>query len=268
MAAGPSPPGRDPAPSRHRGELWTERTVAWYERANAASDYAAKVLAALEPLLAGCRTALDVGAGFGALALPLARRLAHVTALEPAPAMAAALRRAVAREGHRNVTVLEAAWGAVPVPPHDLVLCAQVGPVLRDAAAFVGASRAVARRGVAVVQNAPGGDDKFFFAELYPLLLGRAYGSCDESAALIRTLADLGVTPDVATIEYRSDQPFESLEEACEFWMTYLGRADADARAFLREFLAARLERRQGGWLAPCRRRARVVRWRVASAAG
>jgi SAM-dependent methyltransferase len=258
---GRRPPGAAAPP---RGELWTERTVAWYERANAGSDYAAKVLAALEPLLADCRTALDVGAGFGALARPLARRMAHVTALEPAAAMAAALRRAVAREGHGNVTVLEAAWGAVPLPPHDLVLCAQVGPLLRDAA-FLRAARDVARRGVALVQNAPGGDDKFFFAELCPRLCGRAYGSGGEAAALLRTLADLGVAPEVTTIEYRSDQPFESLEEACEFWMTYLGRADAEARAFLRQFLPGRLERREGGWIAPCRRRAQVVQWRVAA---
>ena len=39
-------------------------------------------------LLVECRTALDVGAGFGALALPLARRLLRVTAIEPAAAIA------------------------------------------------------------------------------------------------------------------------------------------------------------------------------------
>ncbi|MDO8478751.1 MAG: hypothetical protein Q7W02_21640, partial [Candidatus Rokubacteria bacterium] len=75
-----------------RAEFWTERTVAWYERANERSDYAARVLGALGPALVGCRDALDVGAGFGALALPLAQRLEAVTALEPSAAMAGALR--------------------------------------------------------------------------------------------------------------------------------------------------------------------------------
>ena len=95
---------------RPRDEFWTERTVAWYERADARGDYAARVLAAVPDVLAGCRSALDVGgAGFGALALPLARRLDRVTALEPAPAMAAALRRAVRRHALSNVVVIEAA---------------------------------------------------------------------------------------------------------------------------------------------------------------
>jgi 2-polyprenyl-3-methyl-5-hydroxy-6-metoxy-1,4-benzoquinol methylase len=115
------------------GFRWTERTVAWYERANARSDYAARVLAAAAPALAGCTSALDVGAGFGALALPLARALRRVTALEPAAPMAAALRQAAARAGLQNVAVVERAWGETPLPPHDLVVCAHVGPLLGPA---------------------------------------------------------------------------------------------------------------------------------------
>ena len=63
-------------------EFWTPRKVAWYERALARGDYAATVLGALAPVLAECETALDVGAGCGALALPLAERLRRVTAVE------------------------------------------------------------------------------------------------------------------------------------------------------------------------------------------
>ncbi len=103
------------SPAISRGRIWTERTVAWYERANARSDYAARVLAAAADLLTQCRSTLDVGAGFGALALPLARRLERVTALEPSPAMAAALRRAVIRRSIANLTVVEAGWGEVPM---------------------------------------------------------------------------------------------------------------------------------------------------------
>jgi hypothetical protein len=60
--------------------------VGWYARALGRSDYAAGVLEVLGGRLAGCRDALDVGAGCGALAVPLAQRLDAVTALEPAPA--------------------------------------------------------------------------------------------------------------------------------------------------------------------------------------
>jgi len=64
-------------------EFWTERTVAWYARAVARSDFAPRVLAVIGPALDECKSALDVGAGCGALALPLARRMGWVTAVEP-----------------------------------------------------------------------------------------------------------------------------------------------------------------------------------------
>src|SRR5512145_455229 len=164
------------------GAVWTGQTVAWYERANEQSDYARRVLDVIAPLVAECRSALDVGAGFGALALPLARRLQQVTALEPSPPMAAALRRAAARAGFGNVTVIEAAWGEVELKPHDLVVCAHVGPLLQPDSPFLAEIGRVAERGVALVRDTPGGDDKFFFSELYPFLLGRPYGRCDGAA--------------------------------------------------------------------------------------
>jgi hypothetical protein len=122
-----------------------------------------------------------------------------------------------------------------------------------------------ARRSVVLVRDAPGGDGKFYFAELYPLLLGRRYERGDGGGfeETVRDLRALGVEPAVEMIEYASDQPFDSLEEACDFWMAYMGLEAADARAFLRGFLGQRLEPRGSGWLARLRKRAAVISWTV-----
>jgi SAM-dependent methyltransferase len=244
-------------------DFWTPRTVAWYARANAVGDYAARVLGAVAAELEGCRTALDVGAGFGALTLPLARRMRHVTALEPSPAMLAELRRAATRGGFRNVRLVAAHWGEAPVARHDLVVCAHVGPLLREDSPFLREVGGVAARAVVLVHDAGGGDDKFFFPELYPALLGRPYERERDPDGPLRALAALGITPRVSVVDYRSDQPLSSLEEACDFWMTYMGLEGDEVRAFLRRFLEERLTRDAGGWRAPFRKRARVLSWRV-----
>jgi SAM-dependent methyltransferase len=239
--------------------------VAWYERADERSDYAACVLGVLGPALDACRDALDVGAGFGALTLPLARRLAHVTAMEPSAAMAGALRAAAASAGLANVAVIDAAWGEAPVRPHDLVICAHVGGLLDGSSPFLGEAGRLARRLVAFVRDLPAGpdDDKFFYGELYPALLGRPYEHCCRADDTVAGLERLGIRPVVTPIEYSSDQPFDSLDEACDFWMTYMGLEGDGPRDYLRRYLAGRLVRRGEEWIAPFRKRAAVIAWQI-----
>lgn len=248
---------------RSEPHLWTERKVAWYQRALERSDYAERVLGALDPLLAECESALDVGAGCGALTLPLAERLGQVTALEPAPAMAKALRETARARGLDNIGVMEAAWGETKVSLHDLVLCAHVRQLLRPGASFLREVSSVARRGVALVRDVGRERDKFFFRELYPMLLGRPYTPGCDYEETVEGLARLGTSPTITVVSYRSDQPFDDLEDACDFWMEYLRVGGRDARETLREFLKLRLVREGTRWVAPYPKQVAVIWWRV-----
>jgi FkbM family methyltransferase len=246
-----------------REHFWTDRTVAWYAHALGRSDYAARVLEILGGRLAGCRDALDVGAGCGALAVPLAQRLDAVTALEPAPAMVRGLRDAVARAGLQNVRLVQARWGDAPLTAHDLVVCAHVGSLMRADSPFLREVNRVARRLVVLVRDVESAEreDKFFFSELYPVLLGRPYARRTDSDETLAGLRRLGIRPEVTIIGYRSDQPFATLGEACDFFMTYLGLDGREAREYLSRFLAERLARDGGEWVAPFRKTAAVIVW-------
>jgi SAM-dependent methyltransferase len=83
-----------------------------------------KTLAALTALVQPADTLLDIGAGTGRFALPLARRVRRVTALDYSPAMLAILRQKARDAGITNITAVEAALETMAVPPHDVVLAA------------------------------------------------------------------------------------------------------------------------------------------------
>jgi SAM-dependent methyltransferase len=80
---------------------------------------------------------LDIGAGTGVFTVPLARRAARVTALEPAPAMLAALQKRVEAEELANVYFLDREWEKVDPAAEGLaggfdLVFASLTPGVRD----------------------------------------------------------------------------------------------------------------------------------------
>jgi molybdenum cofactor cytidylyltransferase len=96
-------------------------------------------------------TWLDVGAGAGRYALPLARVVREVIALDPSPGMLEALRGAMEEHGIANVRPTEGRWpealsglGAAPVA--DVSLIAHVGYDVEAIGPFVAAMERATRR--------------------------------------------------------------------------------------------------------------------------
>jgi CTP:molybdopterin cytidylyltransferase MocA/predicted O-methyltransferase YrrM len=118
------------------------------------------VLAALLALVQPGDRWLDVGAGAGRFALPLARALAasggSVVALDGSPSMLESLREIAADYHIRNVGTVEARWpptaaNALETEPADVVLIAHVGYDVAGIGPFVDALEASARRACVAV---------------------------------------------------------------------------------------------------------------------
>jgi SAM-dependent methyltransferase len=244
--------------------FWTPRRARWFNQAVQISNFPAQTLKALEAILVGCRSVLDVGAGVGALTVPLAKSVEEVTALEPAPTMLEELRANIARNRLMNVTCIPAAWGKTALPPHDLILVANVSPIFDDLLGFLTAAEPLARRAIALVQNVGPGTEKFYLGELYPLLLGRPYPARDDYLRTATLLHGLGIYANVEIIGYHFDQPFEDLQEAVEFWKEQMQLTDPEQERKLLAFLQTKLQRVGSGLVAPMRRQSAVIWWRVA----
>ncbi len=244
--------------------FWTPRRARWFNQAVQISDFPAQTLKALEPVLVGCRSVLDVGAGVGALSVPLARTVEAVTAMEPSPAMLEALRENLARHHLRNVTCIPAAWGKTEVPPHDLILVANVSSIFADLLGFLTTAEPLARRAITLVQNVGPGTEKFYFGELYPLLLGRPYPGRDDYLRTVTLLHSLGIYANVQIIGYHFDQPFADLAEAVDFWKEQMRLTEPEQERRLVGFLQSKLQRVGSRLVAPMRRQSAVLTWRVA----
>jgi SAM-dependent methyltransferase len=96
-------------------------------------------------------TWLDIGAGAGRYALPLALHVNAVIAVEPSASMRNALRTGRAEHGLDNVTIVGAAWPAAlgelgEVPVADVSLIAHVGYDIEDIGPFLDAMEAATSR--------------------------------------------------------------------------------------------------------------------------
>jgi hypothetical protein len=240
---------------------WDSDKAEWYNRALKHSRYPAEVMRALEPLLSNCRTAIDVGAGCGALTIPLAYRLDKVTALEPAPAMLNILRREARTLSLNNIEFLQCEWGEIDAGRHDLLLCANVPGVTDDPHGFAGPMASAAEKYVVLIQGAGRERDKFYFRELYPLLLNEEYPPRPDYLQVYARLHEMGICADVRIIKYNLDQPFEDLEEAVAFWKSYLPPFPPQRDNLLRSHLEDRLEEEGGILWARMPKRSAVIWW-------
>ena len=103
------------------------RAAAMFNTYYAQSDYGKKVVERLK--LHADWTVLDVGAGPGLLALPMAKMCKHVTALDGASEMLRYLKQNAEREGVSHITYVNKLMGdttiGVDIPKHDVVIASR-----------------------------------------------------------------------------------------------------------------------------------------------
>ena len=210
-------------------------------------------------------TLLDVGAGGGRLALPLAITCRTVTTVEPSPSMCSVLRETALEYNIANVSMIEAGWLEAAVEPADVVLCSHVVYVIEDIGSFVQKMDRHARRLVLAVlfQSSPQSQIYGLWEQVH----GEKRRRLPCLPEFLPVLEQLGIRPEVTELDELPPQGFGSRQEASEMIARRIYVAPGTAAMTrLERTLESSLHEDEGVWqiewaqpLRPC-----VVAWETA----
>lgn len=227
----------------------------------------------LRAMTAPDETWLDIGAGGGRYALPLALRVREVIAVEPSPGMRRALRAGIDEHGLTNIRVIAGTWPEAlellgPMPAADVSLIAHVGYDIEEMGPFLGGMEAATRdRCVAIhTDRSPASVADPF----WPLVHGEDRVALPALPDLLALLHARGCETEVVRVD-RSSRSFDSVDALAGFLRRQLFIIEGgDKDRHFRSVLADRVTQRDGAWTLADRPTGAIgiVTWRAPAAEG
>jgi len=204
-------------------------------------------------------TVLDIGAGTGRFAIPFARVVRSVTAVEPSPSRAALLRKNAAAEGLTNIHLVDAGWEDAVVAPHDVAFCSHAMYSSPDLVGFVRKMERNARECCFLAMRMPSHDG------VMRELSGRIHGQPHDSPNFwvgYKVLYDMGIYANVVMEPLVRCWTDDNLEDALKRARRHLQLGDSTAYDDeIRETLARRLSFRDDRYYWPDGMRSAMTWW-------
>jgi SAM-dependent methyltransferase len=222
---------------------WNRKENAERYDANSRAEYDARIRLTLEGLVVD-RTSrvLDIGAGPGTLAIPLAPDVAEITAVEPGAGMAAILSRRAAAAGIANISCIGKTWEEIDiagdlVPPYDLVI-ASLSLTMEDIRAAIQKMEAVSRGYVCLYWFVDMPFWERMYADLWEPLHGTRYYSGPKADCLFNVLYGLGIYANVEVFPLGKEYRFSSRDELSAFFIRRFDARSVAQQEIVKQYLA------------------------------
>jgi SAM-dependent methyltransferase len=229
------------------GDRWRDR-AARFDRMSRRALGSGGTIEGLEALVRREDVVLDIGAGTGRHAIPLARQCARLVAVEPSEAMRTQLAARVAEEGVTNLEIREESWPFADTPQVDVAYSAHVVYGVAELDAFVGAMTRSARRTCALLLKLRAPSD--LLTDLYEAIHGARRPRRPAALEAFAVLHQLGFAASLTMVE-GSERPmtFRDDEEDLREVALRVGLApDAEGLTRVRAALERTCAREGDGW--------------------
>ena len=224
------------------GSMWDKRAKEFNKSWMQNRERAEKQIANLD--LKSEYTVLDVGAGTGRLAIPIAKCVKSVTAIDQSKGMLACLQENMEKEGITNITCVNKRWEdvevGVDIEPHDVVMaCHSLG--MLDIQEAVAKMDAASKRYVYILSSAGrgmgNGEEEGLWKAIYGERGHRARGWGSDYMFFCNLLHDMKIYANVDIRDAESEQRYESLDDAVTKWKE-MRDIPAEKEDVLREHLS------------------------------
>ncbi|MBI2979958.1 MAG: class I SAM-dependent methyltransferase [Chloroflexi bacterium] len=204
-------------------------------------------------------TVLDVGAGAGRWAIPVARIARSVTAVEPSADMQDMLRQRITAAGLSNIQIVAATWQEAAVEPHDVVICAHAMNASPEFADFVHKMERHARQRCYIALHLPPYNG--IINDLSLAIYGHRYDSPNAIVAY-NALYAMGIYANVLVEEAIDLWENDTIEEAFARAKRHLRLESSTVHdGLIRSTLAHRLTLKDGRYVWPDGMRSVLLWW-------
>ena len=208
--------------------------------------------------LASEDTVLDIGSGPGRLAIPIAKRVKSVTAIDPSRAMLGYLQENMEKGYVKNITCINKRWEGielgVDIMPHDVVIASGSLGML-DIQEALAKLDAATRRYVYLFTSAGKGMDKGLWKAIYGETPSADY------IFICNILHGMEIYANVEISDSEFEQRYKSLDEAVNEWKDMYDMPSEKERV-LREYLSKMLVEDDGKLCLKRKSKIAMVWWR------
>ena len=229
---------------------WNRRENAARYDSNARSRYDERVTTTIASLDVNRHSrVLDIGAGPGTLAIPLAPVVKEITAVEPGAGMVEILKSHAEAQGIRNITCVQKPWEETDISrdlngPYDVVI-ASLSLTMYDIREALVKMDAVSSGSVHLFWFVDMPFWERMYADLWEPLHGRPYYSGPKADCLFGVLYQMGIYPDVTMLPLAKEYRFGSRREMLTFFRKRFGAVTPGQERMVDEYVAP-LIRNQG----------------------